>query len=156
MNTQNKMVQPIEQAAPIEPTRLPSRMRGELNELAGDASSLDRTIAEHIAGAVILDRRNSVNLGILRVSMRFNSVSYRAREALLAGADSTNVDGAEWVTVSSSTTLRHLLSQYGDRLLGFDTKRDEITIELLSFDIIDSIAKTVRVLVRKLPDAKSA
>jgi hypothetical protein len=150
-----KMPQPVDEAAPVEHTRLPGRMRGELNDLADDAGSLDRSIAEHIAGAVVLDRRNSVNLGVVRVSMRFNSVSYRAREALLTGADCTNVDGAEWVTVRSSTTLRHLLNQYGDRLLGFDTKRDEITFELLSLDIIDSVAKTVRVLVRKLPNTES-
>src|SRR5262249_34664784 len=138
MKTRDNPMEPAKVAS--EEASLPSRLRVELDELADDARSLDRSIAEHIAGAIVLDRRNSVHLGLLKVSLRFCSVSYRAREAIIGGVDSM-VEGADWGSVSSSTTLRHLLNQYGDRLLGFDTKRDEITIELLSFDVVDSIAK---------------
>lgn len=133
---------------PNDDTFLPSRMRTELRDLADHAGGMDRPILEHVAGAVFLDRRNSFHFGLANVSVRVTTVSYRAREAVLAGA-STAMEGTEWVTINSSVTLRQLLDKYGERLLGFDVKLNEVTIELFLFDIIDSTAKTVRILVRK-------
>jgi hypothetical protein len=138
---------PATVAQPTPRFELARRHRDELRELGED--SMNRSLQELISGAVVMERKNVVNLGVARVVTRFWSFSYRAKEALPATTDDVVVEGAEWVTVSASTTLRHLINEYGDRLLGYDAKKDELTIEFLSWDVVDATVKSVRVLVRK-------
>jgi hypothetical protein len=124
---------------------LPRRHRSELAELAEQAEQLDKPLAEYIAGTVVADHHNTLNFGVFKVVNRTWTQSYRAREATI---DASTIEGAEWVTVNTNTTLRRLLNEYGDRLLGYDAKRDEWTIEILAWDVVDSSVRTVRVLVR--------
>jgi hypothetical protein len=128
---------------------LPNAHRGELQNLALDHASLDKTLRDHMSGAVVSDRTNTINLGVIRVAARGWTMTYRASEALMALHNETEVENAEWVTVNANTSLRHLLNEYGSRLIGYDAKRNEFTIEFLSWDLLDTSTKTVRILVRK-------
>lgn len=128
---------------------LPMAHRQELESLAHDTAALDRSLREHMSGAIVRDRANTINLGVLKLCARGWTLSYRASEALSALLEDAPIEGAEWVTVNANTTLRHLLKEYGNRLLGYDAKRNEFTIELLSWDLLDTTTRTVRILVRK-------
>ena len=140
-------------AGPPEDVQLPARLREELGALADDASILDRAIGDCIAGAVVHDRSNVINLGFMRINLMSSHVAYRAGQAALTNAIDAACEGVEWVTVNANTTLRHVLNQYGDRLLGFDAKRNESSIQILAFDLVDSVERSVRILVRKAPSA---
>ena len=135
---------------------LPRQMRIELKKLAYEAGYLGRSIAEHIAAAIVLDRCSCFNLGPVKVSLCFSNICYRIREGVLADSTSSAMEGAEWVTISASTSLRRVFDEFGDRLIGFDAKLETFTVELFWFDVVNSMVETVRVLVRKKPEAKSA
>jgi len=128
---------------------LPLQHREQLVELSQDAENLDRSIADHIAGAVVRERKNTVNLWIFKIINNSRTMSYRAREAVLLGNEEQSLDSAEWVTVNAKTTLRHVLKEYGDRLLGYDAMHEEAVIEILACDLFEASSKNVRILVRK-------
>jgi len=134
---------------PPQDPNLPRRHRSELAELAAHAEYYDRPLLEHMAGAVVTDHQNALNFGVFKVVNRTWSQSFRAREATDISEPSI-IEGAEWVTVNPNTTLRHLLNEYGDCLLAYDAKREEWTVEVLAWDVVDSSVRSVRVLVRKM------
>lgn len=125
------------------------RHREELQALSEDGEVLKRSLVDLLAGAVVLERKNVVNLWVVKFVTRNRSISYRAKEAMINAVTDVEYDAAEWVTVNANTTLRHLINEYGERLLGYDSTREELTMELLSYDIVDSTVGSVRVLVRR-------
>jgi hypothetical protein len=133
----------------VSPMRLSQHHRDLLQTLAHNAENLDRSLADLIKGSVIFERSNTINLGLLKLTINAWSMSYRAREAVFSAYDELPAEAAEWVSVSANTSLRRLLNEYGDRLLGYDATRNEMTVELFAIEIADSTIKTVSILVRK-------
>jgi hypothetical protein len=146
-NQPTKPVQ-IAQSRDEDQTFQPVGHREQLRELALDAEMLDKSIADLIAGSAVSDHSNTVNLWVLRYIVRKQSQSYRAREAVLLAPSPDQVDDVVAVTVSARTTLRQLLKKFGDRLLSFDAQRDQVLLECLGCEIVDSESVSVRVLVR--------
>ena len=108
----------------------------------------DKTLADLIAGAVESDHSNTINLWFFRLINRKIIKSYRAKEALRATYEIEKHSDAEWVTFNAKTRLRYLLDKYGDRLLGYDSNHVSWTVEVLAWDVVDSSARTVRVLIK--------
>ena len=135
-------------ASLVSAARLPQHHRDLLQELAQRAENLDRSLADLIKGAVICERNNTVNLGLVKLTINVWSMSYRAREAVFSAYDELPAGSAEWVTVNANTPLRRLLNEYGDRLLGYDATRNEMSVELFAIEVMDSTIKTVSILVR--------
>ena len=128
--------------------QLPGRHVGALVELSEDAENRDKTLADLIAGAVESDHSNTINLWFFRLINRKIIKSYRAKEALRATYEIEKHSDAEWVTFNAKTRLRYLLDKYGDRLLGYDSNHVSWTVEVLAWDVVDSSARTVRVLIK--------
>jgi len=123
------------------------RHRHELRKLTEDAIATDKTLAEHLKGIVVTDKSSQISFWVLRLVNRSQTQSYRAGEALASDHYESLTGSARWVTVNSRTTLRHLLNKYGERLLGFEAREDEWSVEVLALEVLDSSIKTVRVLV---------
>jgi hypothetical protein len=122
------------------------RQHEVIEQLSNDATDLDATVQQRVAGGARLERCSTLNLGVIEVTMSVDNMSYRGKQ-MLVGDGAIEAKNAQWVTVSPNTSLTHLLNKYGERLLGYDSEKRQKTIRFLAWDIAGSTEKQVRVLV---------
>ena len=99
-----------------------------------------------VSGSVTTEKRSKIGIGIVELVISHKKQSFRAREAVL---DDTEDSG--WVEVRGNTSLGHLLSKYGADLIGYDSHRHEMTLELLAFELFERNTRSVRILLRRPP-----
>jgi hypothetical protein len=128
--------------------------RAQRQEQNIDAQTLPgRTIDDILAGVIITDERQRVSLFLgVEAETRTRTFTYRANPAVLLNPEDIQTEGAEWVSVSSSTTMATLVKRFGDRLLFAAGERKEQTLTVLVWELLSRESKSVRVLVRKEED----
>jgi hypothetical protein len=112
-----------------------------------------QTIDDILAGVIITDERHRVSLFLgVEAETRTRAFTYRANAAALLNPEDIQTEGAEWVSVSPSTTMATLVKRFGDRLLFAAGERKEQTLTVLVWELPSRENKSVRVLVRKEED----
>ena len=86
--------------------------------------------------------------GPLVVVISATQQSFRSREALHSNTSGSSFPRAVWVNVRASMSLQNAFKKYGDRLLAYEARQKDVTVEALGFEIMDSSQRSVSVLVR--------
>jgi hypothetical protein len=130
---------------------------GALTAAAGlhrqSLADLREDVASRLAGASMAGSTSTLSKtvvgvpGVAKLQIERSDQSYRCREALTIQPDE-DVAGTKWIDVNGKTSLKVLQEEFGEKLLGWDASKNEMSIDLLNVGIFQAKTRTARALVK--------